>query len=507
MSDTFRRGGRFALRHLLKWLTTSERIARKLRWWFAHLAVATATFAALAYIVWLVILPAYQNPKSRLYTSKLGYAKLLRSSGKPFPVKVANVQQRHFAEPILGEGIIASQPVTVPVIPMDFITKVHVTTGDIVHAGQLLAELDDSRAKIKVESARLAVSTTEAESRRVEIGSAYVLAQERPEKDQINLEAAQKRAEKIKEQQQMYETMFTKGIISKSKFLELEKELIEEEKDARLAKFYLGMSEKGVKQSLRIAKNAVEDARRALAHRQAELAHYQVRSPCDGVVERVLIADGEYNQDAGKPAFLIARGMWFECHLDQRVINRIETGQSAKVYLEAMPGQPLTGKITKVIPLVSFNLGGPETNRPLRPRGSGGPEWPATFRVNIEFDELPPNQQESDNAARRLVPGMTGFGEVLARRESMAVPLSSVSSLSAGSGFVYVMIDDANWTVKGVRTGAVKDGFIEILSGLQGNETVISQGHEVLEEGDLVKIQGRYDGPRATSDSYGDEVL
>ncbi len=451
---------------------------------FGGVSFITTVFLVIIFVV--AVLPAYKNPKARMFTTGLGYGSVLRRQGKPFPVRIASPERIKFSEPILGEGILTSQPVMVPIVPIDFVTRVHVERGDRVKKGQILLELNTSRAQIRVESAELAVSTTESEAKRVHIGSAYVLAQERPEHDEINLNAAERRTEKIREQQAMYTALYEKGIISRSKFLELEKELIEEQRTAQQAMFSLKMSSKGVVESLRIAANALEDAKRELSFRKEELKAYRVYAPCDGVIDRVLTAEGEYNQDTGKPAFLISHGLWFNAHLDQRVIGKVREGQNVQVYLEAYPGTPFHGTITRVVPLVSFNLGGPETNRPIRPRGSGAPEWPATFCVNIDLDLF-----ENEGSKIRLVPGMTGFGQIMADYTSLAVPLASVSSLSAGAGYVHVL-DGDKWKVHLVRTGAIQDGWIEVVSGLVGDETLIAYGFEVLEEGDTVFVEGNY---------------
>ncbi len=448
---------------------------------FGTLCVVTAVTVVM--IVLIVVLPAYKNPQARLYTSKLGYATLIRSRGGAFPVEVAYPTRRRFSEPILGEGIMSAKPIMVPIIPIDYITKVHVETGDYVEKGELLAELDTRRAQIKVDSAALAVSTTKAEANRVHIGSAYVLAQERPREDQINLNAARRRMQNIREQQEMYTSLYREGIISRSKFLDLEKDLIDEERVAATAMFRLEMSTKGVIESLQIADNAVEDAIRALRNRQQELEAYSVFAPADGVIERVLISPGEYNQDSGKPGFVIAHDLWFEAHLDQRVINKIKIGDEATIYLEAYSARQMHGRIGTIIPIVTFNMGGPETNRPIRPRGSGGPEWPATFVVHIQLD----NQKEL-RKQMKLVPGMTGFGQITTRRDSIAVPLSSVSALSAGAAFVYIYNEDGTYEPRTVRTGGIEDGFIEILSGLSEEEAILSAGFEILESGDRIEV-------------------
>ena len=437
----------------------------------------------LAYVSYRAILPAYVNPKARMYTSGLGYGTMLRRFGKPFPIHTANVSYREFAEPIMGEGVMASQPVLVPILPMAHFTKIHVSAGDYVKKGQLLAELDDTIAKRKLESAKSALRSTQHERNRVMIGSAYVLAQERPKKDQIEKDAAQATLDLFTAQLAIDEKLAAKGVIAKSTLIETRQKMEDLRRKIKQAEFQLDMAVNGVKESKLIAENAIEEAQRSVAHRRAELANHKIYANESGIIESVLYSVGEFNQDSGKPGFMIAAGLWFEAHLDQRVVNRVRLGQKARVYLEAYPGRPFWGKITRIVPIVTFNTGGPEINRPIRPRGSGGPEWPATFKVKIEFDETVGRAD-----GRTLVPGMTGFGQVVAQRKTMSVPLAAVSALSAGSGFVFVVDQDMKWTAKQVHTGTINDGCIEILSGLDGTETIIRSGFEVLNPGDLITV-------------------
>ena len=133
--------------------------------------------------------------------------------------------------------------------------------------------------------------------------------------------------------------------------------------------------------------------------RENELEDYTSRSPADGIVERVLVHAGEYNQDPGRPAVVIASGLWFECYLDQTALGRVKVGDDVEVRLAAYQDHLFHGSITHVRPLVNFSLGGPETNRPMRPLGTGSPEWPSTFSVRIEL--------ESDGYL--IVPGLTGY--------------------------------------------------------------------------------------------------
>jgi HlyD family secretion protein len=442
----------------------------------------TALFGVVLTVV--VIAPSWKDPKSKFYGSKLGYPSVMRKLGRALPVEVATAKPATFEKWIMGEGTCASIPLLAPVIPMAMVKEVLVKPGDRVTTGQVIARMDPSLAQIKLESAKLAVETARAELARVQLGSAYVLAQERPEMEKVNLTAEAELAAQAEEKVTKYREAYRRGAVSRTALLGVEGEFTEATRMLEKARLQMAMSEKGVKESLKIAENAVKDAEEAVNHREQELKDYDVVSPGDGVVERVLINPGEYNQDSGKPGFVIASGRWFEAYFDQADFADVKEGLEAQVHLEAFPGRPFPGKVTSVVPVVSFNQGGPETSRPLRPRGSGAAEWAATFSTRIDLDDDP----------QQIALGMTGFARLRIHRENLGVPRGALVSISAGSAYVSVLDGDDHFKSRLVEVGLIEETKVEILSGLSAGDRVIVRGHWALDDGDKIRIERTWDG-------------
>jgi macrolide-specific efflux system membrane fusion protein len=443
------------------------------------LAIALVILVAGGALIVKILWPAYKSPASKMYDSSLGYAALTRKLGRPFPVVTAEVREREFTRPLMAEGVCSSEPYLVPVVPMARITSVRVREGDRVSKGEPLLELDRTMAVIKLESVKLALSTAEAELERVKVGSAYVLAQERPDREKINLEASRERARQITEKLARYRASETKGLISRTALLEVEREFTNATQEMELAELFLAMSEKGVEQSRLIAENAVKDAKEAVKHRTAELEEYTVAAPVSGVVERVLMREGEYNQDSGKPGFVIAAGLWFEGYFDQTDFTWVDEGLAGVAHLASHPGTPLAVEVERIVPVVSFNEGGPEINRPLRPRGTGAPEWAATFPVRLKF---------TGDDDRRLAPGMTGFAQLESKRQSLAVPREALVSVSAGKALVHVIDGSGDRTLRKISVGHVDGLAAEVLGGLSAGEQVIAEGHWGLQDNDAIEV-------------------
>ena len=450
---------------------------KQIRYQCWPLIFLTVTLILCGLTAWLLIWPAYQNPSARMYTSKLGYATVLRQSGKPFPVKTAIAVQRQVTGVFLGEGLVQSEPIQVPMIAMAGIVKVHVQEGDHVKKGQLLVELDDTRIKLKIEAAAAALETARAEQERVKVGSVNILLDERPEMDEIQLKAAKATAEAEQEILKRYRALYKKRSISNEKLLAQKGK--SKNADVFLEKLLLRsrLAYSGKQNSLRIAQSTIREAEMGWRHRLAQLDDYKTYAPADGIVERTLVHAGEFNQDPGRPAMILASGLWFEANVDQTALGQLAPGNRVEVRLSAYQDQVIHGTVERIKPLVNFSLGGPETNRPIRPMGTGAPEWPATFAVRVKLD---PTQTT-------IVPGLTGFARIINTRTSTCVPRGSVSATSGGRGIVYVVNEEENGCIpRDVSVGWTDEGWVEVRSGLAEGEKVIVDGYQVLEPGDQI---------------------
>jgi HlyD family secretion protein len=439
----------------------------------------------LGLFVYIVLRPAWQMPQNGTYTSRFGRAAVIRGSGDAFRVSTALAARRGLKRVYHGEGLMESDAVLVPAIPMARIAAVDVVVGQHVVAGQRLAILDDSLLLIRIQAVDAAIEIAEAEAERTRIGSAYTLAQERPVRDAIALDACRAWAEIAEDRLGVYERLQAEGLVSLEKVLSMREVTLAASADLRLAEWALNTSKEGHAYSMEIAEQAVEEARLAHRHLLEEKQNYVITAPVAGIVERVLIRAGEYNQDPGRPCFVVSSGLWFSAHLDQGAISRVDEGADAEVILEAFPGRTFAGEVAKVVPFVTFNLGGPETNRPIRPQGTGAPEWPATFKLEVALDEF--DEGIGAVGERLLVPGLTGFARVSSRTVGIAVPRAALLSLSSSKALVFVVEGD-EWDAHEVTLGLFDGDWVEIVDGLSEGDQVMVSGHQVLEVGDRIEV-------------------
>jgi len=442
---------------------------------------------ALVVLVTLIILagglfvlwPAYQNPSSRMYTSALGYLKVQRLLGIGFKVQAVQPVLHDFNDPVLGDGIMEANFYNVPIVPTAYITNLNVEAGDEVKEGQVLAKLDTVIAQLNISSAELALANAQAEEQRVAVGSVNLLSAERPEQTQADLAGLRRQVDQAQDLVAMFSKLEKDGAGARLQLLTAQMQLSTVETNYEVAKLNVAMSSAGYPQSKQIAQNAVKDADNQLQQRKEALKYYEVTSPVSGIVDRVLVRPGEYNQSPGNVGFIVASNSWFEASMDQRAIGQIREGMDATVNLEAYAGRPFPAKVKRVVPIVTFDAGGPETTTPVRPLGTGTPEWPATFRVWIEV--------QADGV--KLRPGMTGFAKIDCERKSvLAVPREAVSSLSAGEGIVRIVDGGGRVRSTLIHFGQVDDQYVEITDGLNRSDWVLNTNPRYLRDDDKINV-------------------
>ena len=173
------------------WEPLPGRLREQLKSWLPWIVLLCAVGAGASWVTRHIIWPGYTNPQSRIYESRWGYAAAVRRRQGAFPVVTSHAEMRTLNEHFVGEGFVRSTPVLVPVVPTSRIAHIYVREGDKVQQGQILAELEKTKAELRLESARIMLQVAQAELERTRIGSSYLLATERPEKEKVRFDAAQ----------------------------------------------------------------------------------------------------------------------------------------------------------------------------------------------------------------------------------------------------------------------------------------------------------------------------
>jgi len=176
-----------------------------------------------------------------------------------------------------------------------------------------------------------------------------------------------------------------------------------------------------------------------------------VPSPISGRITARNAAPGLYVQPGNAPAPYVVTDistMWMLANVPETESPSFQVGQEVKVKVGAFPDRLFDGKITTISAMVD----------------------PATRRVLI--------RSEVTNPRRELRAGM--FANFVIRTgdpvRSIAVPLDGVVREGDGTMTVWVTADRRRFTKRTVKAGLERDGYRQILEGLQVGELVATEG-------------------------------
>ena len=188
------------------------------------------------------------------------------------------------------------------------------------------------------------------------------------------------------------------------------------------------------------------------------LSKSRIVAPVSGVIQRRMISTGDF-VSRGQPLFEVTQPEKLQAWLPypETVALQIRIGQPVKIHSPLSPGDPVDGVVTDLQPTVGMG----------------------SRAVMAIVDLENPGQ---------LRPGATLKGTVLVetRKSSVMVPNISIVRRPAGD-MVYVIVDKKA-EARPVISGYHEDAFVEIVSGLDGGETIATDGAAFLTDGAAVNI-------------------
>jgi cobalt-zinc-cadmium efflux system membrane fusion protein len=203
---------------------------------------------------------------------------------------------------------------------------------------------------------------------------------------------------------------------------------------------------RAARDAVRIFGKAEADVNKIVADRMADPT-LVVRSPIAGLVTARNAAPGLLVQPGSAPApYSIAdvSRMWMLANVAESDVSAFHVGQAVTVSLLAYPGKTYHGRISTIGAMVD-----PNTHRML---------------VRSEIDD--PNHELRAGMFATFV---IRIGEPV---RSVAIPLSGVVREGDGTMTVWVTSDRRRFTQRTVKAGMQRDGFRQILEGVQAGELV-----------------------------------
>ena len=211
------------------------------------------------------------------------------------------------------------------------------------------------------------------------------------------------------------------------------------------------------------ARLRVDNAKAQVATRQAIIGKMDITAPFAGWLGIRQVDLGEYLQPGAAIVPLEALDpIYVDFALPERNIDQVSAGQSIEIAVQAFPDEVFTGQIS------AMNPGIDPGTRSLR------------IRATLE------------NSQAQLRPGM--FAEVRTvlplRPAVLTLPQTAITYNPYGDSVFVIQESESETSVqrRQVKTGDVRNGRVEVVSGLQAGEQVVTVGHVKLRNDQAVVI-------------------
>ena len=190
-----------------------------------------------------------------------------------------------------------------------------------------------------------------------------------------------------------------------------------------------------------------------------ELDYTQIRAPITGVIAERFVKLGNTISE-GAPSFRVTSldPLVAYLHVPERESRNIDPGQPVGIDIDALPGEPIVAAVSRVSPVVD-----PETG---------------TFKITVEIVDK----------QRRIKPGMFGRIGIIydVHENALQIPRSAIIE-DQGVASVFV-IEEERAVRKTIRTGYSNRGMVEVISGLEDDEQIVTVGQASLKQDSRVSI-------------------
>lgn len=191
------------------------------------------------------------------------------------------------------------------------------------------------------------------------------------------------------------------------------------------------------------------------------LAKSRILAPVTGVIQRRHISEGDFVK-RGQALFEITQPDHLQAWLPypESMALKVRIGQAAKIYSPLTPGEFAAATVSELQP--SVGLG--------------------SRAVMAIVDLENPGQ---------LRPDATLSGKVLIETRKNSTMVPNISVIRRPAGEVVYVINGNIAEARLVQTGHRENGMIEIVTGLEGDETIAAEGAAFLTDGALIKVTGQ----------------
>jgi HlyD family secretion protein len=389
------------------------------------------------------------------------------------PVRVAVAARRNSTgpQPVLSASgyIIARAQVEVASKITGRVISLQVREGDHVRQGQVIARLDNLEVSAQVRQADANLAAAKARLAELEAGS-------RPqeiERAKAHMERAKADLNNAAVNLHRTEQLVKKGVLQQQALDDARARFEMTGKAHQAAQEDYELARLGPRQeAIDLARAQVRQAEAELAYAQAQLENTIIRAPVSGTVLDRFVDLGEmvttgFTSERGARQALISiadvSDLQVELDITEADIARVELNQPTVITPDAYQDRHYQGIVEYIAAVAN------------RQR--------ATIQTKVKV--LTPDRFLRPDMGARVTFYQKG-ADVPQPSARVMVPTAAV--INQGGRAVVFLIKDQKAAMQPVTTGRQEAGYVEILTGLRGGESVIIDGQAGLKDGDKIAV-------------------
>jgi HlyD family secretion protein len=330
------------------------------------------------------------------------------------------------------------------------VASIPVTEGQSVAAHQLLIALEDSEANALVAAAQAAVVQAEARLKQIR-DVALPAAEQALRRAEANLANSRRQYERMME-------LEARKLVSQQQVDDAEMNREVAESEVRTAQLQVETN-RPTGSDYAVANTALEQARANLTAAQAKLQYTQIEAPVDGTLIARNVERGDVVQPGKTLMVLSPAGQTqLVVEIDEKNLASLKVGQPALASADAYPDQQFRAEVVYINPAIDAERGSVEVKLAV-------PDPPAYLRqdMTVSIDI-----------------------EVARHTGTLIVAADAIHDPTSGAPWVMKRAD-GKVQRQAVKVGARGSGEVEVLSGLQAGDQVITAGNKDVAEGTRVR--------------------
>ena len=233
-----------------------------------------------------------------------------------------------------------------------YITQVAVTDNQIVHAGDLLAQIDDRDYRAALQKAEGAVAAQQALLANLDANEHL----QRAVIDQAHagIDAAQAESVRARDDQARYRDLSSRAAVSVESAQRADAVFKTARADTEKAQAAFAAAQR----QLDVITTQKQQARAALMQAEAErqlaqlnLEYTTLRAPVDGSIGNRRVRLGAF-VEAGSPLLAVvpSRGLWIDANFKEDQLAHMKPGQPVTIRADVLPGREFHGRLGSLAP-------------------------------------------------------------------------------------------------------------------------------------------------------------